>query len=99
MVTAMGCGAMTETVVLPDLLDGIDWAPLCESQHGCSERATWARVKTCCGRTIDLCDEHKARIDRWVRNRGGYPGTCDLCGVESVIGPDLFIWIRLGGGE
>lgn len=90
---------MTETLEMIDLGLSGDWSVPCQSFQGCHEVALWARVLACCAGTLDLCGRHRESLEKWVASRLGHVGKCTLCGAETVIRPEMFIWIPLGGGN
>ena len=70
----------TQTRVLPDLDEALDWAPEC-CWTGCAALATWHGVTMCGCQDAFECNAHKVEEERKIRQGAG---RCSECRAEPV---------------
>lgn len=72
----------TQTRVLPELDEALDFDPTCESPCGCDRTAEWYAELTC-GCSALACGNHKRIQDEALQGAAG-PGTCTKCWARSI---------------
>ena len=77
---------MTETAIREDLEERLKDSPGCETVHQpCNNPVAWLRIFPCCGDRALLCDEHKRKAERNMKDAvlTGRLIKCLLCGNSS----------------
>lgn len=53
-----------------EVLEALEFVPVCESAAGCGRPVVWLGRLACCGRPLLVCAEHRAALALWVTTWG-----------------------------